>query len=491
MNVTCPISNECGGCSQIGLPYEQQLAVKQQRIEELFAPLLARGVSSGNDLGKADSATATATATASASAALVVQPILGMEDPRAYRNKIVSPFAPAPASRKRSLRSMAHTGRAGRVALRREDIQCGLYAAGTHKIIACESCPVEHPVGRRVVAAVRQIMARYGMAPYNEDAGTGFVRHVVVRVGANGGEVLVTLVTNGRDFTGSKNFCKELVRAVPEVTTIVQNVNTSATNAILGQEDRVLYGPGFILDTLCGLSFRISSHSFFQVNALQTQVLYSAALASSGILDAAASAGTQSASALADSRTEVRFVGANEAISGTSEILADTSTASESNDSPAYVRSKPLTILDAYCGTGTIGLVAAAAAPGAQVIGVDSVEAAIADARQNAAHNGIENARFVAQDAGEFMQGYAALGETVDVVFMDPPRAGATPEFLQALLKLSPKRIVYISCNPETPVRDARVLQEGGYQLQSIQPVDMFPHTQHVECVALMSCTDV
>ncbi len=428
MDQLCSISKKCGGCSQIGVPYDQQLAEKQAAIEALFAPLIESG-------GAAQSGTEAPSPTGSSP---LVRPILGMDDPWHYRTKIVSPFAPA--KKKHSLRSMAHTGRAGKLALRREDILCGMYAAGTHQIIECEECPVEHPVGRRVVAAVRQIMARYGMAPYNEDTGAGFVRHVVVRVGAQSGEVLVTLVTNGREFTGSKNFCKELVRQVPEVTTVVQNINTRQTNVIFGEEEQVLYGPGFILDTLCGLSFRISSNSFFQVNARQTQVLYETAI----------------------------------------KLAGETFTGSSAeNMSP--------TILDAYCGTGTIGLVAAAAAPGAQVIGVDSTEAAIADARQNAVHNGIENARFVAQDAGEFMEGYALLGESVDVVFMDPPRSGASPEFLQALIKLAPKNIVYISCNPETQVRDAVTLMEAGYSIESVQPVDMFPHTPHVETVVLMT----
>ena len=408
MQISCPIAARCGGCSQIQTPYEQQLKGKQEVVETLFAPLVDSSIP-------------------------VFNPIIGMDNPRRYRTKIVSPFAPS--KKKPGIRSMARTGRQGKVALRQADILTGLYAAGTHRIIPCDDCPVEHEAGRRVVAAVRQIMARYGMAPYDEDAGTGFVRHVMVRVGQQTGEVLVTLVTNAPEFKGAKNFCRELVRRVPEVTTVVQNINTSKTNVILGQQERTLYGPGFILDTLCGLSFRISSHSFFQVNARQTEVLYETAIALARMQDGER-------------------------------------------------------ILDAYCGTGAIGLVAAAKVPGAQVVGVDSVEAAIADARQNAAHNGIENARFATQDAGDFMQGHAMMGETLDVVFMDPPRTGASPEFLQALIKLAPQRVVYISCNPETQVRDCKVLAQAGYAIRSVQPVDMFPHTNHVECVALMSRTD-
>ena len=257
------------------------------------------------------------------------------------------------------------------------------------------------------------------------------MRHAVVRVGHESGEVLVTLVTNEGEFPSSKAFCRELVRRCPFITSIVQNVNTRQTNVILGEHEQRLYGPGFILDTLCGLSFRISSRSFYQVNAVQTTVLYEQALA-----------------------------------------FADLG--------PGQVA------IDAYCGTGTIGLVAAKRS-GAQVIGVDSVESAIRDARENARHNGIENARFATADASAFMRDLAAEGQRVDVVFMDPPRAGSTEEFLDALVQLAPARVVYVSCNPETQVRDLRYLAGKGYMVRVVQPVDMFPHTDHVETVVLLT----
>lgn len=401
----CAIAGQCGGCSRISLPYVQQLTDKQAYIQELFENLAGPNCA--------------------------IKSILGMYNPWHYRTKIVSPFAPS--KKKTSNRNRLRTGRPGLVAARRNDILTGLYAAGTHNLVACEQCAVEHPVGRRVVAAVRQVMARYGVQPYNEDTNAGFMRHVVVRVGAHSGEVLVTLVTNAREFTGSRNFCKQLVKLVPEITTIVQNVNTRATNAILGTEEHTLYGPGFILDTLCGMSFRISSSSFYQTNAAQTEVLYRAAIELGGVAQTAS------------------------------------------------------TIVDAYCGTGTIGLVAAAAASGAQVIGIDTTESAIADARQNAQYNGIENARFIVQDAGDFMRAYAAMDNQVDIVFMDPPRSGASQDFLQALKQLVPERVVYISCNPETQARDCKVLVEAGYVLDAIQPVDMFPHTNHVENIVALA----
>jgi 23S rRNA (uracil1939-C5)-methyltransferase len=322
------VSHECGACSQIEIPYQQQLADKQDYIRELF-----------NDIADAD---------------CVFEPILGMDEPLRFRDKIASPFAPGrpvpPSNGRQGRGAEKHRGKRSNDL--RRDVLCGMYAAGTHRIIPITDCPVENAAGRRIIAAVRRIMLRYGMEAYDEDAGTGFVRHVVVRVGHETGEVLATIVTNGVDFPGSKNFCRELVKACPQVTTIVQNINTRQTNAILGTEERVLYGPGFILDTLCGLSFRISSHSFYQVNATQTEVLY---------------------------RTAIDM--AREGLAGRNV-------------------SGECTLMDAYCGTGTIGLVAASLIPGVRVLGVDNVESAIRDARLNARHNGIENAEFAADDAG-------------------------------------------------------------------------------------------
>ena len=229
-----------------------------------------------------------------------------------------------------------------------------MYETGTHRLIPTDTCAIENETAKKVTLAIRDIMARWSMEPYNEDTGAGFVRHAVVRVGHKSGEVLVTVVTNGEEFPASKAFCRELARRVPEVTTIVQNVNTRQTNVILGDKERVLFGPGFILDTLCGLTFRISSQSFYQVNATQTEVLYDEAIRLANL-------------------TGVE------------------------------------TVIDAYCGTGTIGLVAASRGA-ARVIGVDSVAAAIRDAANNARHNGVENAEFVAQDATAFMKELAGIG---------------------------------------------------------------------------------
>lgn len=408
----CPHARECGACQHVNEPYAAQLARKDKRMRELF----------------------------SAFDGVEVRSILGMEHPYRYRNKVISPYAQG-----RRLGAAAHGkvdryGKDGRprrgVASRqranaqRYEILCGMYAAGTHRIVATDECLVENEQAKRAILTIRQIMPKFGLSPYNEDTGSGFLRHAVVRVGHTSSEVLVTLVTNGEKFPASRAFCRELVKRCPFITTIVQNVNTRQTNVILGEREQRLYGPGFILDRLCGLSFRISSRSFYQVNAVQTEVLYNAAI------DLAALSGGERA-------------------------------------------------IDAYCGTGTIGLVAASRGAG-EVIGVDSVESAIHDARQNARHNGVENARFVAADAGEFMRRLAADGERADVVLMDPPRAGSSEEFVDALAQLAPTRVVYISCNPDTQVRDCRQLRDRGYRLRIVQPVDMFPHTDHVEAVALL-----
>ena len=428
----CPVDARCGGCKNLCVPYTKQLIDKQLRIERLFAPLAPDGA---------------------------ISLIKGMKDPYHYRNKVISPFAPGkklpprgqdrkatdPRDRKAADARSAKGGKGKRPQARYE-ILTGMYVAGSHELVPTDKCLIENETAKKVVLAVRDIMRKHDVAPYREDTGTGFMRHVVVRIGHTSGEVLVTLVTNSDDFPSSKSFCRELIRLCPAVTTVVQNVNERQTNVILGDKERVLYGPGFILDELCGLSFRISSKSFYQVNATQTEVLYRTAME------------------LAD------FDGTQVAI-------------------------------DAYCGTGTIGLVAAKSGA-ARVIGVDSVESAVRDARTNARHNGVENAEFVAADATDFMcelakEGVLGAESTEEgaragglVVLMDPPRAGSTEEFLRAAAALAPERIVYISCNPETQARDVEFLDSLGYAVVAVQPVDMFPHTDHIECIVALEPAD-
>ncbi len=364
----CPVFGRCGGCSQLDVPYEAQLAAKQQRVAALF-----------EGLAPADA----------------MLPIIGMEESFHYRNKVISPYAPAKGKARRA----GGKGKGGDARLTRDDILTGMYAPGSHRLIPTDACAIENETAKRVTLAIRDIMARWGMEPYDEDAGTGFVRHAVVRVGHESGEVLVTVVTNGDEFPSAKSFCRELVRRVPEITTIVQNVNTRATNVILGEKERVLYDEAIRLAGLTGAE----------------------------------------------------------------------------------------TVIDAYCGTGTIGLVAAKRGA-ARVIGVDAVESAIRDAAGNARHNGVKNAAFVAEDATAFMEELAASGERPCplVLLMDPPRAGSTPAFLAAAATLAPERIVYISCNPATQARDVRQLVDAGYVVRTVRPVDMFPHTDHVESIVML-----
>lgn len=432
----CPADDRCGGCQNIAVPYAEQLAAKDTRIAKLFPQAAAAGL---------------------------IGPIKGMDNPFRYRNKVMSPFAPG----KKIARAGSGKGARGRGDDRRgpashgrskldREILTGMYEPHSHRLVPAPAggCLIENEEAARIVATVRDLMARFGVPPYKESTGAGFLRHAVVRVGHESGEILLTLVTNGTEFPNAKAFCREIVRRHSRVATVVQNVNTRDTNVVLGSAERTLYGPGFILDTLCGLTFRISSQSFYQVNSAQTEILYRIAI------------------------ELARFSGIECAI-------------------------------DAYCGTGTIGLVAAGNGA-ARVVGVDSVASAVRDARQNARHNGVENAEFVCADAGDFLRGLAGVEDAACdadafgvrgthglgakgareplVLLMDPPRAGSSKEFLDAAAHLRPQRIVYISCNPETQARDVAFLSKRGYRIDAVQPVDMFPHTDHIENVVALEC---
>lgn len=404
----CSVSQQCGACQYIDVPYKTQLCKKQKYIEELFKEI-------------ADKST-------------IFNPIIGMDEPFYYRNKVVSPYAPG-----KKIKEQKQGKHKSRHACLDREILCGMYAQNSHRIIENESCLLENKEAKQIVLAIKNLMIKYGIEPYNEDTGAGFMRHAIIRIGHTSGEILVTLVTNARQFPGAKHFARDLVKKCPKITSVVQNINERQTNVILGEREQRLYGPGFILDTLCGLSFRISSHSFYQVNATQTEVLYRRAI-------------------------EMAELSGSE------------------------------TILDAYCGTGTIGLVAARGTKSgkhaARVIGVDNVASAIIDAKNNAKHNGIKNADFICDDAGAYLLELAHEyhdESPLDILLMDPPRAGASASFLQAVCALAPSRIVYISCNPKTQQRDALFLVKHGYRIANIQPVDMFPHTRHVECIILLS----
>ena len=284
----------------------------------------------------------------------------------------------------------------------------------------------EDEIADRIIVDIRRLLRDFKMTTYNEVTGRGFLRHVLVKRGFQTGEVMVVLVTGTPIFPARNNFTRALLKLHPEITTIIQNVNDRYTSMLLGQNEKTLYGPGYITDILCRLRFRISAKSFYQINPVQTEMLYGKAM---------------------------EF---------------------------AELTGKE-TVIDAYCGIGTIGMVAAKKA--GQVLGVEVNRDAVRDARENAKLNRVKNIRFVCADAGDFMVDMANAGEHCDVVFMDPPRAGSDTAFLSCALTLAPRRIVYVSCNPETLARDLNFLTKRGYRAEKIQPVDMFPHTDHVETV--------
>lgn len=370
----CPAAKRCGGCTYQGVPYQEQLKKKQKQVEELlgsFGP---------------------------------VEPILGMEQPYFYRNKVHAVFD------------------------RRRDgtIVSGIYQEGSHRVVPVESCQIEDQLADRIIGTIRRLLKSFRIAVYQEDRGFGLFRHVLIRRGFSSGQVMVVLVLASPIMPSKNNFVKALRREHPEITTVVLNVNDRNTSMVLGERNITLWGPGFIEDTLCGCRFRISPSSFYQVNPVQTEALYQKA---------------------------VEFA----SLTGKERVL------------------------DAYCGIGTIGLIAARKA--GQVIGVELNKGAVRDAIGNARANQISNARFYQGDAGEFMVQLARQGQPVDVVFMDPPRAGSDEPFLSSLVKLAPKRVVYISCNPETQARDLKYLTGKGYAVERVQPVDMFPMTDHTESI--------
>ena len=313
---------------------------------------------------------------------------------------------------------------------RKHNIISGTYEEKTHRIVQVDSCLLDNEKADRIILTIRKLLKSFKIRPYNEDTGFGLFRHVLIRCGKNTGEILVIPVLASPILPSKNNFIKALLKEHPEITSIVLNVNARGTSMVLGEKEHVLYGKGYIEDTLCGKTFRISPRSFYQVNPVQTEILYGKAIEFAGLTG--------------------------------KEI-----------------------VLDAYCGTGTIGLIAADRAK--QVIGVELNKAAVTDARLNAKRNAVKNISFYEQDAGRFMVQMAEEKQAVDVVFMDPPRSGSDEVFLSSLVRLSPKRIVYVSCNPETLARDLLYLKKHGYSMCRCVPVDMFPWTGHVETVVLLS----
>lgn len=375
----CPVSKKCGACQYIDVAYEKQLSMKQKRMEEL--------------LGKFAK----------------VKPIVGMEHPEHYRNKVHAVFS--------------YDRKKGAVS--------GIYEEGTHKVVPVDSCLLENEKADEIIVAIRGMLQSFKIRVYDEDTGFGLLRHVMVRTAHKTGQIMVILVCSSPVFPSKNNFVKALLKKFPDISTIVLNVNEKSTSMVLGSRNITLYGKGFIEDELCGKMYKLSPTSFYQINSVQTEKMYMKAMEYAGL-----------------SRKDV--------------------------------------VIDAYCGIGTIGLTAADKVK--KVIGVELNKDAVKDAVQNAKRNKIENAEFYQNDAGKFMVQMAEQGEHADVVFMDPPRSGSTEEFLDCVMKLAPRKLVYISCGPDTLARDLEYLvKKGMYKVKEITPYDLFPFTSHVETVCLMS----
>ena len=430
---TCPIARSCGGCEWLSVPYPIQLKRKQQQVVELLGPL-------GEKFG------------------VSVEDIRGMREPRAFRHKAATPFAPGARGRVRS----------------------GFYAAGTHRIVACEACLVEDPRARDILNDVARLASRFNVRAYDEDRGRGTLRHAVIRTGYATDEMLLTLVANGQRLPHEREFISALQRLHPEITGIVLNVNQRRTNAILGRETRVLAGAATMHDKLLNCTFEIGPTSFYQTNPEQTEVLYRLAL--EGVFGVCEKND--------DERTHDGGSGCHTSHDGADSLSGGSSNCHTSHDRTDSLSGSPLRILDTYCGTGTIGICATKEADSrgipVELIGVDQVENNITMAKRNARANAV-SARFICDDATRFIAQEAKRGASYDVVVLDPPRAGSTPTFLKVVEQLAPKRVVYVSCNVVTQARDLEVLLAGGYKPERIIPVDMFPHTKHVETVVLLS----
>ena len=375
----CPIYDRCGGCQLLHLAYPAQLELKRQRVIDALTRL-------GGLEG------------------VPVHPTLGMADPWRYRNKVQYP-----------------------VALSEGKIVLGCYEHRSHQVVPTEDCLIQQEVNNRLMRAVRDLAQEWRLLPYDERTGRGFLRHVLIKNAAGTGEAMVVLVTNGAEFPRGEEFGAALAARVPELVGLAQNVNLLRTNVILGPETRILWGKEAIVDEVAGMRFRISATSFFQVNPLQTGVLYEQAVAYAGL--------------------------------GGREI-----------------------VLDVYCGVGSLTLLLARRAR--RVYGVEVVEEAVRDAGENAQLNGIENVEVLAGEAERVLPKLAAIGVRFDAAVLDPPRAGCEAEVLETLAEIGAERIVYVSCNPSTLARDLKLLHGLGYTTREVQPIDMFPHTFHVECVA-------
>ncbi|MFO7296213.1 MAG: 23S rRNA (uracil(1939)-C(5))-methyltransferase RlmD [Clostridia bacterium] len=382
VNPPCPYSKRCGGCSLQHLSYSAQLKFKTRRVRDTLQRI-------GNITD------------------VKVHETIGMDNPWRYRNKAQFPVGMAGGS-----------------------LAIGFFAPRSHDIVDMDKCIINHRINDSVIRIMRDFIQSYSIPVYDESAHRGVIRHVVTKVGFKTGHVMVVIVTNGRNLPHKDKLVELLKDNIPGITSIVQNINPKKTNVILGQENITLWGQDYITDILGGLTFKISPLSFFQVNPVQTEILYGKTLEYAGL-----------------NGTEI--------------------------------------VMDLYCGIGTISLLLARNAR--KVYGIEEVPQAVQDAWENARINGISNVEFVEGKAEDVIPRMVDSGIHADVVVLDPPRKGCDQAVLEALARMAPPRIVYVSCNPATLARDLKFLAEQGYKVLEVQAVDMFPHTTHVECVAWMS----
>ncbi|WP_249871772.1 23S rRNA (uracil(1939)-C(5))-methyltransferase RlmD [Oceanobacillus saliphilus] len=378
--VTASCHVHCGGCQLQHMSYKLQLEMKENQVRNVM-----------KKVAHLDH--------------VPVHPIIGMENPLNYRNKVQIP-----------------------VGEKNGELIVGFYQKRSHRILEnMDTCSIQDETINEIVKATREIANRMGVKAYNEEKHSGELRHIMVRTGYATNEAMVVLITRSNKLPGKELIIKELTKQFPQIKSIVQNINDQRTSVILGNKTKVLWGEEYIYDKIGDITFAISAKSFFQVNPAQTKTLYDKALEYAKI---------------------------------------------DSND----------TVIDAYCGIGTISLFLAQKAK--KVYGIEVVPEAINDANNNAKLNGIDNAEFFVGEAEKVMPEWKKNGLDPDVIVVDPPRKGCDVDFLQAMLDMEPKRIVYVSCNPSTLARDLRILEDGGYETKEVQPVDMFPQTPHVEAVA-------
>ena len=382
--VDCPVAGPCGGCSLRHLDYAAELRAKQESVLDAFRRI------GGLEVPVLD--------------------ILPSPDADRYRNKVQFP-----------------------VGIDKNGVPCiGFYAGRTHRIVPCPDCKLQPSVLNEIGNALCAFFAQQGIRPYDEQSGKGLVRHIFLRRGAHSGQIMVCLVCTRAKLPHAEQLCTALRGQFPAISTILLNVNAKNTNVILGSENHILYGPGYIEDTLCGVPVRLGPLSFYQVNTLAAERLYGVAA--------------------------------------------------------QYAQLTPDdTLLDLYCGMGTIGL--SMAEQCRELIGVEIVPEAIESAKANAARMGeavAAKSRFFCADAGQAATQLAAEGLHPDIVMLDPPRKGCDEATLSAVVRMAPRRVVYVSCNPATAARDAAWLEKNGYHTEKVQPVDLFPRTKHVECVVKM-----